>query len=132
MGINEEEDDLFIDKKNYRKKIRNLQKSIRPIDNSPDYNEIVNKDLYHSLIQYNNNNYSDFIHDFNKIHTPNNNSLLHPPDYNNSLLHPPDYNNSLLHPPYYNNSLLHPPVRHSFSFTPFDFATVFPSALIRQ
>jgi hypothetical protein len=69
IGINEE-DNLFIDKKNYRKKIRNLQKSIRLIDNSVDYNEIQNKDLYRSLIAYPNNenhnhSFSHFIHDFN-------------------------------------------------------------------
>jgi hypothetical protein len=118
MGINEE-DDLFIDKKNYRKKIRNLQKSIRPIGNSPDYNEIHNKNLYRSLIPYNNHNYdleenhnhnySDFIHDFNMIHPANNNELLHPPDYNNSLLHPPDYNNNSF---YDENGDLNPEIRN--------------------
>jgi hypothetical protein len=121
MGINEE-DDLFIDKKNYRKKIRNLKNTIRPIGNSPDYNEIQNKNLYRSLIPYNNHNYdleenhnhnySDFIHDFNMIHPPNNNELLHPPNQNNQgsyLLHPPDYNNNSF---YDENGDLNPDIRN--------------------
>jgi hypothetical protein len=117
-----EEDDLFTNKNNYRKKIRKLQMSIRPIGNekstnSPDYNQIQNTNLYRTLIPYytyedgineklnvgpnydfnwyenNNHNYSDFIREFNKIH---------PPDFNDVLLHP-----------------LNPPrqVRRSFSFT---------------
>jgi hypothetical protein len=54
-------------------------------NHSPDYNEILNKDLYCSLIPYpnkenHNHDYSDFIHDFNMIHPANDNELFHPPD----------------------------------------------------
>jgi hypothetical protein len=101
---------------------------IRPIrneksSNSPDYDQIQNLNLYRTLnpqynnegdinerisagpdydfnlFENNNNNYSDFIREFNSIHPPNNNRLISAPyDSSSGLLHPPDYNNSLLHP----------------------------------
>jgi hypothetical protein len=82
--------DLITNKEKYRKRIRKLQMSIRPIGNkkstnSPDYDQIQNTDLYRSLIPYNtnenginweekhnhNHNYSDFIHDLNMIDPQN-------------------------------------------------------------
>jgi hypothetical protein len=61
--------------------------------NENGINERINAgpDYAFNLFENNNNNYSDFILEFNSIHTPTY-------DYNNSLLHPPDYNNGLLHP----------------------------------
>jgi hypothetical protein len=83
----------------------NLFRVLNPqYNNEGDINEriSVGPDYDFNLFENNNNNYSDFIRDFNSIHPPiydNSNSLLHPPNYNNnSLLFAPN-DSILLNPP---------------------------------